>query len=147
MPERATVNASKIRSVIARLGLTDGEYVVGGSGVLALRGIRSARDVDLYVKERTFARLFEAAAARPPAPDERQVTFVCGGVDVVAMTDWKWDGYPIALQEALRGPEYVDDVPCVPLNYLLVWKQYAGSRPKDSEDVQLIGRYLAGGGV
>ncbi len=113
--------------------LPDGEYAITTSGVLAVRGIREANDLDVVVTRRLWAEL-----ARRHPPDEggkirlgEHVEVVGPGSPVAADVEAQ-----IARAELIGGHRYVSlpDVRRV--------KQSLG-RPKDRRDRELIDAYLA----
>lgn len=121
------------------LGLDEDDYVVVGSGAMAARGLRSARDIDLVVTEAVFGALGEWGWTAKTRPDGKP-SFVKGRVEAYLEvgcgafnppTDWLFEN-----AELLAGVRFI------PLGILRQFKQAYG-RPKDLDDLVLIDAVLA----
>lgn len=138
--------AAQIKGILGGLGFRENHHLLGGSGVLALRGIREARGLDVFVSRGEYARLLrDRRWIEVRDPRCLRLWTLEDGLEVNAFADWNSEGYVVDVQWHVRNPEYVRGVPCCALNYLLDRLQ-SGVSAKDAEDVALIERYLAGGG-
>lgn len=153
--------------------LPQGGYFVGGSGGLALRGIRHASDLDIGVPTAVWFALAASPGWGLVTPDPNDVRRRCDppivrtyvelgsgeAVKVDAWFAWRWRGFHETEWNDFnlvfrRGIEYVAGVPCLKLVHLLRMKVDAVQngydddtvRPKDLGDIQLISLYLQGGG-
>ena len=125
---------------IRQLGLPAQDYIVVGSGVLSVLGLREAGDVDLVVSPAVYEE-FEAVGAwgRKDYTDGTQG--LTSGIYEVCLN---WDG-PNGepnLHDLKQQEIAIDGVPFVDLARLRAWKQNMG-RPKDRADILLIDRYLS----
>lgn len=147
-----------IVGLLRELNLPIEQYVIGGSGVLALRNLRPIRDLDIFVRTRLYKRLKESGewmevCQDPHDPirknDPPYLEKIINGIHVNVFYDWKHRGFQVDVQYHLTNQEWVQAEnqmwPTVSLNHILQWK-IATARPKDKHDVQLINDYLAGGG-
>lgn len=145
--------------LLRELNLPIEQYVIGGSGVLALRNLRPIRDLDLFVRPRLYRSLqgngdWMEICQDPDDPirkdDPPYLERIVQGIHVNAFHDWKHRGFQVDVQYHLDNPEWISADnqmwPTVSLNHILQWK-IATARPKDKHDVQLIEAYLAGGGT
>lgn len=143
-------------------------FFIGGSGGLALRGLREAGDLDIGVATADWFQLLNHPQWHlivPCAADGLRRcdppilrTSVCG-MTVDAWFSWRWRGFHetewndfnLAFRE---GIEFVRGIPCLKLVHLLRMKIDAVQngfdddtvRPKDLNDILLISLHLQGGG-
>lgn len=128
---------------IRKLGLSPLDYIVAGSGVLGVLGLREADDIDLVVSRVAYEE-FEAAGTwqRKYYPDGSYG--LVNGIYEVGL-DWDSEAGKPNLRELQQEGTVIDGVPFVSLPHLKAWKQKMG-RPKDLTDILLIERYLSLGG-
>lgn len=122
---------------VKELNLPHGQYVVFGSGPLAVHGIRETRDVDLLVTDEFYNRLKEQGW------EERE--WDSGGTylskDIYEVDNsWTYGDYDPKPEEIIAIAEMHEGVSFAPLTEVLKWKQAFG-RPKDLEDIELIQAY------
>lgn len=127
---------------VKKLDLPLGQYVVVGSGIMALLGLRQAKDVDIAVTPDLHAKL---RASGEWEEEERygKIFLKKDGVDIIPRLDW--DSYSTTAEEAIASATIIDGVPFMNLNELLAFKRALG-RGKDLPDIALITEYLAGRG-
>lgn len=143
----------KLLNGLGFLDLRPHKYALGGSAVLALRGIRPIRDLDIYVSYQFYRQLKEKEKsgwveweANPHDPlNHSKVPYLMKvqyHVTCTAAREWKHGGAPrrVDVQELITDPEMVEGIPCIPLHVVYEWKKAVG-RPKDIVDVQLIDRW------
>jgi hypothetical protein len=148
-----------IVSLLRELNLPIEQYVVTGSGTLALRNLRPIRDLDVIVRKRLWKKLeadpeWVLVGPDPDDPERKNnpphLERTVGGVLVNIFQDYKHAGFFVDAQYHLENPEWVSADnqmwPTVSLNHIHQWKIRAG-RTKDIHDVQLIEDYFAGGGL
>lgn len=122
---------------VKELDLPYGQYVVFGSGPLAVHGIRETRDVDLFVTTELYSQL------KDQGWEEKE--WELGGTylskDIYEVDDsWSYGNYNPKPEEIIAIAEIHKGVPFAPLTEVLKWKQAFG-RPKDLEDIELIQAY------
>lgn len=127
-----------IGGIIKAQHLPKEEFVVFGSGPLAIHGIRETRDIDLFISP----KLYEALKSRGweekfwPSGDRYLVH------DIFEVTDsWDYDEYNPSFEEIRSRAEIYDDIPYASLEDVLVWKKAFG-REKDQKDIKAIEDYL-----
>lgn len=117
---------------LKELHLSDGDFVVVGSGILNALGIRESGDIDLIVSEAAYARL-----------DADGWTHGLWGEQVVLQKDIFdlgriWFGKDV--EDLLKDAQFVDGVPYLSLEDVYAWKKIKG-RDKDIRDLELIQAY------
>lgn len=123
-----------ITKEVKSLNLPKDSYIVVGSGILAVLGIRESNDIDLVVLPEVFAEISDQGWE----PDERvdQEVYKKGFFDLGTT----WDGRGV--QELLSVATIIDDVPFLNLADTAAWKATRG-REKDLIDLELIKAYQA----
>lgn len=157
----------RVHRVVAALDLEPGEYFLGGSAGLALRGIRHIGDLDVGVTTEYWVRLLQRRRYEvftPDSDDERRacdppylITRV-GEVEVHFFFSWRRRGldetrfndFNLVFRE---GIEAYNGLPCIRLPLLLQQKCdavtndiMAGRQPrmKDLTDITAITQHLTG---
>jgi len=116
---------------LIKLQLLAGEYVVFGSGPMAVRGMREARDMDILATKSFWGVLAEKYPSY-----KKGKTIEIGNIEI-----WKdWPSFPDP-EEVIRGAEMIRGFPFALLSHVLSWKRSIG-REKDAQDIQLIEQYL-----
>lgn len=125
----------RVRSV----GLPLDTIIVIGSGVLAVRGIREARDIDLVVTKALFAELEKDSTWHTGR--QGSVSHALEKGDIEVWTDWSTDGsgHP-TYEELLPYTESIGGVRFVTLDYTILRKAERSSK-KDLEDIRMIHEY------
>lgn len=124
---------------VKSLNLPDGQYVVFGSGPLAVRGIRESSDVDLLVTEDLYQVL------KKQGWEEKEWEW--GGFylykdGVEADDSYTSQGYTADIPLMIANADIIESIPFATLAEILRWKQAYG-RPKDLADITLVQNYLA----
>lgn len=130
-----------ILSRIKKLNLPIGKYLVYGSGVMEVHGIRKARDVDILVNEYLYKELKELRWKRKWFFKRVFLCKVLVKGDVEAYTNLKWKKYQEKTDDLIKRAEIIEGVPFMKLKDYLVYKKHL-PREKDKEDVKLITDYL-----
>ncbi len=123
---------------VKELNLPEGEFMVCGSAILDVLGIRKAQDVDILVSPELFKKLEGNGWKR----HHRYVTTLehPQGISGAKQTlDFMKENY--SLKEALPLATYIEGVPFMSLEMLLHAKTQLG-REKDLRDIELIREYL-----
>lgn len=140
-------NAEAIVEVVDTLGLSTNrnEFAVFGGACLALRGIREARDLELFVAKRVANRL-KSQGWRTESYSSGQNPHLLGrviGIEVQVFSGWDCPGWQPDIRSYLHEPEIVLGLPCMPLDDLIEWKRET-ARPKDLRDLALVERWGEG---
>lgn len=129
-------------SRIKALNLPIGKYVVFGSSVMEVHGIRKAKDVDLIVDKDIYEELKKRGWKRYWF-FKRVLTCKAlknGGNE--AFSHIKWKTYRVENDELFKNAEIIDGVPFMQLEEYLRYKRCL-PRAKDKKDVELIEAYFA----
>ena len=132
----------EVLAELAGLDLPLGQYVVVGSGALAARGLRPARDLDIVVTKALFAALAEDPTWHAITRPRGKPALVRGPVEIYLDVNHK-EVAPatedlIARAAVIRGFAFLD------LQDLRRFKA-AYDRAKDGRDILLIDDALAAG--
>ncbi|MHB8831313.1 MAG: hypothetical protein ACYC44_04335 [Patescibacteria group bacterium] len=117
---------------LKQLNLPSKQYAIFGSGPLAIRGIREARDVDVLVKK----DLWDSLAKIYP-PNEKGNGLMIGHVELFS----KWEPFDLNVDELIDTAETIENLPFVRMEYVIEWKKHV-SRDKDKKDLGLIEEYF-----
>ena len=117
---------------LKKLNLPLGEYAVFGSGVLAIRGLRENRDLDIIVSDKLWNELI-----RKHSVSQR------GAIEIGNIEIWNEKGVkPLCdITGFIVRADIIGGIPYVCLEDLRDWKIKKG-REKDLEDVRLIDDFL-----
>lgn len=130
-----------IISRVKALHLPVGEYLVFGSGVMEINGIRPAKDVDLLITDELYRQL-RTQGWRRKWNHKRVLT--CKALkkgDSEAFTNLYWKAYQFHTKDLIAKAEMIDGVPFMSLKDYLFYKQHL-PRDKDKQDVLLMQNYL-----
>ncbi len=132
----------EIIAELAALDLPLGQYVVVGSGALAARGLRPARDLDIVVTKALFEDLAKDPTWHAIARPQGEPALVRGPVEIYLDVNFKEATMAtadlIARAAVIRGFAFLD------LSDLRRFKAAYG-REKDRRDLVLIDDALAAG--
>lgn len=123
-----------IKAKIIDLSLPKNSFVVVGSGILAVLGLRQSDDIDLIVTKELFEKLKIEGWETSYWQD--QVVLKKDVYDVGTT----WLGQ--TLEELLPNAQTIDGIPFLSLTDLRQWKTMMG-RPKDLKDIALIDAYTS----
>ena len=123
---------------LKHLDLNPGSFIVVGSGILEVLGIRDAIDIDVIVDPRGLRKLATAGWAQNDALRGKQV-LQHGRFE--ASTTWTSPEGELTIRELAPHSIDVDGYLFIGLPFLLRWKK-ALRRPKDLTDIGLIEAYL-----
>lgn len=118
---------------LKKLNFQRGEYAVCGSGPLAIRDIRIARDLDVIVKKRLWKKL----SSRYKVDGYHNNLIRFKNIEVWAT----WMELTAELNEMVDTADVFYGIPFVNLRYTWEWKKQK-KRKKDEEDLQLLQYYL-----
>jgi hypothetical protein len=129
------MNLSEVVGTVKSLQFPDGNYVVYGSGPLALHGIRDVNDVDLLVTKELKAEL-KASGWKEinKGPNDTPVTK--GNVE--AHDTWSFCEYNPTLDELLSRADIYEGVAFASLEDVLKWKLASSASDKNLKDIEII---------
>lgn len=132
-------NIEDIISKIKKLNLPDGHYMVMGSAILQILGIRQAQDIDLLVSPELFVELKEKRGwhIHPKYPTSLDNAEKTAGAK--QSLDFMRQNY--TLKGALPTAYWCEGIPFENLEMLVDAKTQLG-REKDLIDIKLIQDYL-----
>jgi hypothetical protein len=118
---------------IEELDFPNDKFAIFGSGPLAIRGLREAKDIDLVIKE----ELWDELAKKYPVIGE--IDKIIKLKDIEIHHDWKpWFN---DVNEIIDDADIFNGIRFVKLEHVLKFKK-AFNREKDKNDVILIEKYL-----
>jgi predicted nucleotidyltransferase len=129
---------------IKDLGLPAGKYLVLGGSVLAVRGIRETRDIDILVLPQVFEQLSREGWTLDPEYEKKWNRKRLKKDDFEVYPDLylERENRFLDVSEFIRSADVIDGVPFQPMDHLLMAKR-EGTRDKDINDVKLIETFLA----
>lgn len=145
----------RLDRVLRQLNLPKGRWVLSGSGVMVLHGMdRKMGDVDIFIATRCWfdllaTGLWQVYTTDPDdfkrRADPPYLYRTVGDIEVNVFFDWRKRGVgDIDVNFWLHNAEYVGGWPCIPLAFILYWKQEVG-RAKDYHDIVAIQEHLGKG--
>jgi hypothetical protein len=135
----STDNISDIISKVKEFNLPEGQFMVTGSAILQLLGIRQAQDIDLLVSPELFTELREKRGwhVHPKYATSLDNSDNTGGAK--QSLDFMKQNY--TLEDALPLAYWHEKIPFMSLEMLVDAKTQLG-REKDLRDIKLIQEYL-----
>jgi 8-oxo-dGTP diphosphatase len=125
---------------IKELNFPKDQYVVVGSGILDVLGIRKSNDIDIAVTESLHKKLKESGEWEEHKRYELIRVFLKKDVYEI-IPQLNWENYNTTTEEAISSAIIIDDIPFMNLNELIKFKTAMG-REKDFKDIELIKEYL-----
>lgn len=122
---------------IKKLNLPIGEYVIIGSGLLGVLGIREAHDIDIAVTKDLHKKLMDTGEWEK---QERWGKIFLKKDVFEIIPELQWDAYDTTTEKAIKEATIIDGVPFTNLDELIKFK-IASGRGKDLEDLVLIEKY------
>ena len=122
------------------LNLPVDQYIVVGSGLLDVLGIRRSNDIDLVVDEALYDKLRGLPGyVEDSSLDEERLLYRGGEAEL-------WKSWPTMygrwrIGDFMSGSEIINGVRFITLDFLRQWKVWH-DQPKDRQDIALIDAYL-----
>ena len=123
---------------IKELNFPKDQYVVVGSGILDVLGIRTASDIDIAVTKELHQRLRELGNWEE---NERYDKIFLKKDVYEIIPQLNWEKYNTNTEEAISSALIIEDIPFMNLFELIKFKTALG-REKDFMDIKLINEYL-----
>lgn len=99
---------------LEKLNLPKNQYVIFGSGPLAIRGIRENEDIDLIVTKKLWDELLKNTKIIKKS--EKELTI--GNIQIFK----SWQLIEESVKELINDSEMIKGFPFVKLEYVLKWK-------------------------
>lgn len=125
------ITIKSLLSELKRLNLPADQFAVFGSGPMAIRGIRQAKDLDVAIKDDFFNLLKEKYKEAKPG----QINV--GNIEIFAA----WNSLLDNAESVIDRADIINGVRFIKLNDLMIWKKKLG-REKDLLDIKIIKDYL-----
>lgn len=127
---------------VKKLNFPIGQYVIVGSGPMAVRGLRDAHDIDIVVTR----ELFETCKANgwEPVPwtyPEKIGQIYLRKNYVELYLDVNCADFNPATEELIQRAEIIEGVPFIPLQDMIRFKR-AYNREKHHRDIEITEKYL-----
>lgn len=122
---------------IKELNFPKGQYVVVGSGILDVLGIRKSNDIDIAVTKELHNKLRESGEWKE---NERYNRIFLNKDIYEIIPQLNWEDYDTTTEEAISSATIIEDIPFMNLNELIKFKTALG-REKDFKDIELIKEY------
>lgn len=123
---------------IKELNLPKDQYVVIGSGVMDILGIRRANDIDLSVTKELHQKLRETGKWE----EYENYGKIFLKKDVFEINgELSWDKYKTTTEEVIKTAFLIDGIPFMNTEELIKFKMAFG-RKKDFKDIELIKEYI-----
>lgn len=121
--------------IVKRLALPQGTFAIFGSGPMAVRGIRTADDIDILVKHALWQGLCDTYT-QFVRPDGLCITM--NGIEIADT----WPGIADSMiGTMIDTADILYELPFVQLQHVLAYKKHM-NRDKDKTDMILIENYL-----
>ena len=135
------VYLQKLLNELKKLNLPRNEYVIIGSGVLAVRNIREVHDLDILPSDKLWDELVKKYPVTPENPPDIEKILI-GNIEFVGKGSSYRDTAVATLDEIFKTADFINGFPYINLNLLRKIKLKMG-RGKDLKDISLIDNYLA----
>lgn len=124
----------KLLEQLRKLNLPQDQYAVYGSGPLAIRKIREAKDLDIIVTDDLYQKLKE----KYPRTN-RYKGIIIGEIEIYPV--WAWEPEIHGLEGCIKRAEMIDGIKYINLEDLIQCKRMMGGE-KHLNDIRLIKNYL-----
>lgn len=134
--------AVNIFEEVRKLGFSSEQFIVIGSGIMAVRGIRDAYDLDIVVSQELFDICESNGWELKPWTHPRKIGkhwLKKGKIEL--MTDIQSGDEDYDLERLKKEGELINNVWFISLSQLIKLKRNYG-RPKDFNDINLMEEYL-----
>lgn len=118
---------------VKELNFPIGEYVIFGSAIMCMVGIRKCHDIDIVVSEKIWNECLKS--------DKWKLGKALSGSDKLTLQNIElfknWNPGEWDVTELINTSEIIDEIPFVNRNHLIRWKKLM-NREKDRADIELI---------
>lgn len=130
---------------IKELGFPEGQYVVVGSAIMEVKGIREAGDLDIVVTPELFEVCKQNGWQLMPWTKKEvpgKPWLKKEGSDLAI--DMAYRGIVLTAEDLIRESEIIQGIAFITLERLVKFKR-EWARPRDFQDIERIEQYLAKG--
>ncbi len=122
---------------VRELNFPIGEYVIFGSAIMCIMGIRKCHDIDIVVSEKLWEKCLDSNnwILGKALSGSDKMTFE----NIEIFKNWSPGEWNIS--ELINTAEIIDEIPFANHNHLINWKKMM-NREKDKIDIELIRKYL-----
>ncbi|KKS03550.1 MAG: hypothetical protein UU64_C0002G0107 [candidate division WWE3 bacterium GW2011_GWF2_41_45] len=131
------VSISTLLNEFDQIGLNIGEYVITGSGPLAVRNLREPHDIDILV----LPEIWNKYKNMYPVRSERFETIQIGNITLLGFGSHFANPKICAVENQIKNADIIDGHSYVNLLTLRGFKKALG-REKDLADIQLMDQFL-----
>lgn len=133
------MNRGEAAALLRSINLPLGDHAIFGSGPLLAHGIiESVADIDVIARGAAWQHGLEKGSLVYLAEHKVTVCSFFGGLVTVGRS-WAYGDFDV--DELIDSAELVDGLPCVPLEFVISYKQTAG-RPKDMDHLASYAAWL-----
>ncbi len=115
------------------LNLPEDQYIIWGSGVLAIRGLRKASDVDIVVSKNCWDNLMKKYSPQGKKQNVIKVGNIEIWNDLMNLTD--------IIDQMIINKDLIEGYPFMKVKYTIEWKKFL-NREKDKKDILLLEKLL-----
>lgn len=133
------MNFSKLLQKLKALNLPNDQYVIIGSGPLAVRNLREAQDLDILTSDSLWNELSQKYPVIPQKPPDIEKIQI-GNIEFVGQGSTYKDSSIATLEEILNTADFINGFPYLNLNLLKKFKLKM-AREKDLKDIKLIDQF------
>lgn len=126
------MNFKTLLNKLKNLNMPIDQYVIFGSGPMAIRDLRDCSDIDILVTDELWNKLKQKYRVI-----ENYKIIIDDDIEIFS----HWKPWLENKNEIIDNSEIIDNLPFVSLKYLLQWKKLM-NRPKDNKDIKIIYEYL-----
>ncbi len=132
-----------ILAEVKSLNFSANGYIVVGSGIMVMHGLKEPHDIDLVVSPEVFNNAQKEGWGQVPYTYQDKLgKFYLRKMDIELYLDVNHgESFRPTLEELLSRAEYFDGVPFLSFEDLIKFKK-SYDRPKDRVDIKLIEEYL-----
>lgn len=117
--------------ILNALNLPKDQYLIWGSGPLAVRNIRDSHDIDIVV----LKNLWKTLTKKYPPQKEKKNLIKIKNIEI-------WSDCLLSnIDELFANRDLIDGYPFMSLHDTIKWKKFL-SREKDTDDIVLIEKFL-----
>lgn len=130
---------SNLITKIKELNLPEGQYMICGSAILDILGIRPAKDIDLLVTPELFEDLKKNQGWEPHSKYSTTISHPQGLADAKQTLDFMKENHTFA--QSLEKATFIEGIPFMGLEFLIEAKKQL-NREKDIADIETINEYM-----
>lgn len=128
---------------LKELDLPKSDFVVVGSGALAIRGIRGSKDLDVVITPNLWSELIKKFKVTTDNEWGIETLSIDGQMEILNPKDSIYgNSEAVSFEDLLTQADEIDGIKYINLDHLKKVKAWLG-REKDLKDIELIDEYLS----